>query len=91
MRLTTRPNSICALRFIRGLFLFEVRAFFKDLKQRVYDQILLRYKQGKKLICFVPDKLGQYLNAFNKFFLYTAKIVFGVPDRVQTIWVASQQ
>jgi transposase-like protein len=70
--------NLCT-RFISGLFLFEVRVFFKDLKQKVYDQILLRYKQGKKLICFVTDKLGQYLNAFNKFFLYTAKIVFGVP------------
>jgi transposase-like protein len=66
-------------RLVDSLSLENIRPFFKSLKDKLYDQILAAYKFGKELIIFVTDKLGQYRNAFNKYFWRIAKLVFGVP------------
>ncbi len=60
------------------------RVFFEELKRRIYDQCLERYKKytrtGKdKRITFVSDKREHYKNAFNKYFYRVCKLAHGVP------------
>ncbi|MFH1425558.1 MAG: DDE-type integrase/transposase/recombinase [archaeon] len=58
--------------------------FLSQIKERCYDQILVRYYTKKflkidKRITFVCDGFWNYKNAFNKLFYRVAKLQFGVP------------
>jgi len=60
------------------------RRFFRELKQKIYDQCLERYKRYKETgrderIVFVSDEREHYRNAFEKFFSRTCRLIHGVP------------
>jgi len=64
--------------------------FLSQIKKTCYQQILDVYKKEKykkskkkKLIIFVSDGFENYKNAFNKLFCYVAKLVFGIPIKLQ--------
>ena len=64
--------------------------FLSQIKKTCYKQILEIYKKEKhkkpkkkKLIIFVSDGFENYKNAFNKLFCYVAKLVFGIPIKLQ--------
>ena len=60
--------------------------YFKRIKERIYDQVLEKYKREKhkpgkkrKLITFVSDGFENYRNGAFRNFWNVCKIVFGVP------------
>ena len=64
--------------------------FLSQIKETCYKQILDIYKKEKhkkskkkRLIVFVSDGFENYKNAFNKLFCYVAKLVFGIPIKLQ--------
>ena len=77
---------ITAHLFVAKRTLDKCVEFLNQIKITCYKQIIERYKREKhkpkkrrKLIKFVSDGFENYRNAFNKLFLYVAKLTFGVP------------
>ena len=80
----TKYNLGC--RLVESRTLEEFEEFFKELKERIGEQIHEVFRQEKhkppkerRLITFVSDKLWQYRTVFNKYFYRIAKLVHGVP------------
>ena len=82
---------ITAHLFVEKRTLPKCKEFLSEVKETCYDQIIVQYKKekhkkarDKKLVTFVCDGFDNYKNAFNKLFLYTAKLRFGVPIKAKT-------
>ena len=72
--------------FMRSRRRRRVHAYFKRIKDTIYDQVLGRYEKEKHkpveerdLITFVSDKFENYKGGATKHFYRVCKIVFGVP------------
>ena len=64
----------------------RVHAYFRRIKDKIYDQVLERYKRERykpvkkrKLITFVHDGFGNYKSGTKKHFSKVCKIISGVP------------
>lgn len=81
---------ITAHLFVAKRTIDKCTKFLNQIKITCYEQILERYNQEKykprkkrKLITFVSDVFENYRNAFNKLFLYVAKLTFGIPIKAK--------
>lgn len=64
----------------------RIHQYFKRIKDRIYDQLLERYKDEKpkpakkrKLFSFIQDGFENYKSGSKKYFFRVCKIVAGVP------------
>lgn len=83
---------ITAHLFVAKRTLDKCVEFLNQIKITCYKQIIERYKHEKhkpkkrrKLIKFVSDGFENYRNAFNKLFLYVAKLTFGIPIKAKRV------
>ena len=77
-----KTKYITAHLFVEKRTLHKCIEFLNQIKITCYEQIIKRYHEKKKVI-FVSDKFGLYRLAFNKLFLYVAKLRFGVPIKAK--------
>lgn len=82
----SKTKFVVEEEFMHSRTLKIINAYFKRIKQGIYQQVLERYnkekhkpKKKRKLITFVSDGFENYKNGAKKHFYRVCKIVSGVP------------